>query len=64
MIPGLRQLGEDRAHDVTGGFAIPGDDRSPLAGWHLHGVEGLGAALAAQFALAGARRLRTQFDSP
>ena len=51
--PGPQAAGEDPAHDATGGFAIPGDDRSPLAGWHLHGVEGLGAALAAQFALAG-----------
>ena len=53
MIPDVRQLGEDRAHDAAGDFAIPGDDRSPLAGWDLDGAEDLGAAPAAQFALPG-----------
>ena len=53
MIPGIRQLREHRAYDTTGGFAIPGDDRSPLVDWDLDGVEGLGPALATQFALAG-----------
>ncbi len=33
MIPGIRRLREHRAHDATGGFAIPGDDRSPLVDW-------------------------------
>jgi hypothetical protein len=53
MISGIRQLREHRAHDATGGFAIPGYDGSPLVDWDLDGVEGLGPALAAQFALAG-----------
>ena len=51
--PGHQQLREHRAYDATSGFAIPGDDGSPLVDWDLDGVEGLGPALAAQFALAG-----------
>jgi len=53
MIPGLRRLGEGRAHGAPAAWRRPGDDRFPLAGWDLDGVEGLGAAPAAQFALAG-----------
>ena len=64
MIPGVGQLREARAHDATGNFAVPGDDGTPLADWDLNDVEGLGPALAAQFALTGSSEIATQSDSP
>ena len=57
MIPGVGQLREARAHDATGNFAVPGDDGTPLVDWDLDGVEGLGPALAAQFALTGSSEI-------
>jgi len=57
MIPGVGQLCEARAHDATGNFAVPGDDGAPLVDWDLDRVEGLGPALAAQFALTGSSEI-------
>jgi hypothetical protein len=61
MIPSVRQLREAGAHDATGNFAVPSDDGAPLAGWDLDGVEGLGPALAAQFALTGSSEIADPF---
>ena len=33
MIPGISSFAKTGAHDATGGFAIPGDDGSPLVDW-------------------------------
>jgi hypothetical protein len=61
MIPNVRQLCEARAHDATGNFAVPSDDGAPLVDCDLDGVEGLGPALAAQFALTGSSEIADPF---
>jgi len=51
VIPGIRQLREERVRHATGDFAVPGDDGSPLADWDLDGVEYLAPPLRLKFAL-------------
>ena len=61
MIPSVRQPCEARAYDATGNFAVPGDDGTPLVDWDLDGIEDLGPALAAQFALTGSAEIADPF---
>ena len=64
MIPSVRQPCEARAYDATGNFAVPGDDGTPLVDWDLDGIEDLGPALAAQFALTGSAEIADPFGLP